>query len=138
MMQKFNTNEAWIFNTLQLYRKDRINHLDNLIEKARLEKFFIGLKLVRGAYHEKEIKRAKDMNYTCPVHKIKEDTDKDYDKALKICINNKDIISICAGTHNEESSALLVNLLKIKNISNNDQKVYFSQLLLLLKKKTQV
>ena len=129
MMQKFNTNEAWIFNTLQLYRKDRINHLDNLIEKARLEKFFIGLKLVRGAYHEKEIKRAKDMNYTCPVHKIKEDTDKDYDKALKICINNKDIISICAGTHNEESSALLVNLLKIKNISNNDQKVYFSQLL---------
>ena len=82
-----------------------------------------------SAYHEKEIKRAKDMNYTCPVHKIKEDTDKDYDEALKICINNKDIISICAGTHNEESSALLVNLLKIKNISNNDQKVYFSQLL---------
>ena len=129
MMQKFNTNEALIFNTLQLYRKDRINHLDNLIEKARLEKFFIGLKLVRGAYHEKEIKRAKDMNYTCPVHKIKEDTDKDYDKALKICIDNKDIISICAGTHNEESSALLVNLLKRKNISKNDKKIYFSQLL---------
>ena len=129
MMEKFNTNQALIFNTLQLYRKDRIKHLENLIEKAKSKKFFIGLKLVRGAYHEKEVSRAKEMKYPCPVHKIKADTDKDYNKALKICINNIDIVSICAGTHNEESSALLVKLLFRKNISKNDKKIYFSQLL---------
>jgi len=129
MMGKYNANQALIFNTLQLYRKDRIKHLEKLIEKAKLKKFFIGLKLVRGAYHEKEVKRAKEMNYLCPVHKIKADTDKDYNKALKICINNIDIVSICAGTHNEESSALLVKLFSRKNISKNDKKIYFSQLL---------
>lgn len=129
MMQKFNKKKAWIFNTLQLYRIDRIAHLDYLLNKARKDNFFVGLKLVRGAYHEKEIRRAKEMSYTCPVHMHKEDTDKDYNKALDICIKNISIISICAGTHNEDSSSLLINLLKKHNISKGDRRIYFSQLL---------
>ena len=87
-MEKFNTKQPWIFNTLQLYRTDRIVYLKTLLANARKKGFFIGLKLVRGAYHEQEIERAKNMDYACPVHKIKEDTDKDYNKALKICIRN--------------------------------------------------
>ena len=129
MMEKFNTKQPWIFNTLQLYRTDRIVYLKTLLANARKKGFFIGLKLVRGAYHEQEIERAKNMDYACPVHKIKEDTDKDYNKALKICIRNIDIISICAGTHNEKSSALLMNLLKEENILKNDRRIYLSQLL---------
>ena len=129
MMQKFNKNEAWIFNTLQLYRNDRVDHLEMLFKLATEEKFFVGLKLVRGAYHEQEIERAKEKGYNCPVHTIKENTDIDYNKALTICIENIDFVSVCAGTHNEESSALLVELLNKHNISKDDKRVYFSQLL---------
>ncbi len=129
MMQKFNKNEAWIYNTLQLYRNDRVDHLEMLFKLATEEKFFVGLKLVRGAYHEQEIERAKEKGYNCPVHTIKENTDIDYNKALTICIENIDFVSVCAGTHNEESSALLVELLNKHNISKDDKRVYFSQLL---------
>ena len=129
MMKKFNTKQAWIFNTLQLYRNDRLSYLKKILADARKKNFFIGLKLVRGAYHEQEIARAKNMGYSCPVHQKKENTDKDYNTALSICIKNIDIISICAGTHNEESSSLLIDLLKEQNISKNDKRVYFSQLL---------
>ena len=129
MMKKFNTKEAWIFNTLQLYRNDRVTHLEMILEMAKEQDFFVGLKLVRGAYHEQEIERAKEKRYPCPVHIIKEDTDNDYNKALTLCIENIDIISVCAGTHNENSSALLVELLEKHNISKNDKRVYFSQLL---------
>ena len=129
MMQKFNKNEAWIFNTLQLYRNDRIDHLEMLLKLAKEEKFFVGLKLVRGAYHEQEIERAKEKGYDCPLHTIKANTDNDYNKALRICIENIDFVSVCAGTHNEESSAFLVELLKKNKISKDDKRVYFSQLL---------
>ena len=129
MMQKFNKNEAWIYNTLQLYRNDRVDHLEMLLKLATEKRFFVGLKLVRGAYHEQEIERAKEKGYNCPVHTIKENTDIDYNKALTICIENIDFVSVCAGTHNEESSALLVELLNKHNISKDDKRVYFSQLL---------
>ena len=129
MMQKFNKNEACIFNTLQLYRNDRVDHLEMLLKLATEKKFFVGLKLVRGAYHQQEIERAKEKGYNCPVHTIKENTDIDYNKTLTLCIENIDFVSVCAGTHNEESSALLVELLNKHNISKDDKRVYFSQLL---------
>ena len=129
MMQKFNTKAAWVFNTLQLYRNDRVFHLEKLLTNARENNFLIGLKLVRGAYHEQEIERAKEKGYPCPVHTIKENTDTDYNKALTLCIENIDIVSVCAGTHNEESSSLLINLLDKHKISKDDKRIYFSQLL---------
>ena len=129
MMKKYNKKEAWIFNTLQLYRNDRVDYLKFLLKDGKEKGYFIGLKLVRGAYYEQEIERAKEKGYPCPVHTIKENTDKDYNTALTICIENIDIISVCAGTHNEESSELLIQLLKKHNISKDDKRVYFSQLL---------
>ena len=129
MMQKFNKKEAWIFNTLQLYRNDRVAHLEMLLKLAKEKNFFVGLKLVRGAYHEQEIERAKEKGYDCPVHIAKENTDIDYNKALTLCIENIDFVSVCAGTHNEESSVLLIELLEKHSISKDDKRVYFSQLL---------
>jgi len=129
MMKKYNKKEACIFNTLQLYRNDRVDYLKFLLKEGKEKGYFIGLKLVRGAYHEQEIERAKEKGYPCPVHTIKENTDKDYNTALTICIENIDIISVCAGTHNEESSELLIQLLEKHNISKDDKRVYFSQLL---------
>ena len=129
MMQKFNKKEAWIFNTLQLYRNDRVAHLEMLLKLAKEKNFFVGLKLVRGAYHEQEIERAKEKGYDCPVHTAKETTDIDYNKALTLCIENIDFVSVCAGTHNEDSSVLLIELLEKHSISKDDKRVYFSQLL---------
>lgn len=129
MMKKFNQKSTYIFNTIQLYRRDRIKYLNELITYAKKDSFLIGVKLVRGAYHEKEIARAENMGYLCPVYKIKKDTDRDYNQAIETCIKNIDIISICAGTHNEESSMLLIKLMKKYNIVKNDKRIYFSQLL---------
>ncbi len=129
MMEKYNKKESWIFNTLQLYRNDRVDYLKFLLKDGKEKGYFIGLKLVRGAYHEQEIERANEKGYPCPVHTIKENTDKDYNTALTICIENIDIISVCAGTHNEDSSELLIQLLEKHNISKDDKRVYFSQLL---------
>ena len=92
MMKKFNLQETWIFNTLQLYRKDRLAYLHKILSDSRKNNYFLGLKLVRGAYHEQEIKRAKEMNYSCPVFTKKEDTDRDYNLAIKLCIDNIDKI----------------------------------------------
>ena len=129
MMQKYNTKKAFIYNTLQLYRHDRLAYLEELITIAKKNNFYIGIKLVRGAYHKKEIQRAKAKNYSIPVHLEKDKTDKDYNQAINLCVQNIDIISFCAGTHNEKSSELLINLLNKYKISKNDKRIYFSQLL---------
>lgn len=128
MMRKYNKNRIIIYNTIQLYRNDRINYLKNLISICENESFFAGIKLVRGAYHEKEIERSDRLSYPCPVHKKKEDTDKDYDLSINICIQNINKIAICAGTHNERSSAYLMELMKKYKINKKDDRVYFSQL----------
>ena len=129
MMQKFNTKKVWVFNTLQLYRNDRISYFKGLIKSARKNNFLIGVKLVRGAYHEKEILRSKTTGSPLKVHTKKTNTDKDYNQALKLSVRNIDIISFCAGTHNEESSRVLINLLKEQKIAKDDKRVYSSQLL---------
>ena len=129
MMEKYNTNEVFIYNTVQLYRNDRINYIKSIIQKAKDNRFKIGFKLVRGAYHEKEIERSRTMNYNCPVHLNKSETDNDYNKAIEICLNNISITSICAGTHNENSTLYLVKLMSKFNFKNTDNRIYFSQLL---------
>ena len=129
MIQKYNKDEVLIYNTVQLYRHDRLDYIKNIIKQAKEKKFKIGLKIVRGAYHEKEIQRSKTKNYKCPVHIKKSQTDLDYNKAIEICLENISIISICAGTHNENSTLHLVNLMSRFNIKNTDHRIYFSQLL---------
>ncbi|MCX6230200.1 MAG: proline dehydrogenase family protein [Bacteroidetes bacterium] len=129
MMKKYNTNAAIVYNTLQMYRHDRIEFLHNTIENARKEKYFIGLKLVRGAYLEQENERAVQMRYPTPVHNNKDATDTDYDNALTICVDNADIVSVCSGSHNEDSNAHLVKLINEKQFKINDSRFWFAQLL---------
>ncbi len=128
MMREFNQSKAIILTTLQMYRWDRINYLNNLINDARTNNYKIGIKLVRGAYMERENLRAHEMNYKSPIQINKERTDKDFDKAVKICLENIDIITLCVGTHNEASTMYLIELMKKLNITNDHPNVYFSQL----------
>jgi len=129
LMKKYNQKQVLVYNTLQMYRNDRLMYLDKIIDTARRERFKLGFKLVRGAYHEKEIERAKEKGYKIPVHLKKGDTDKDFNKSLEICLNNIDLISICSGTHNIKSSEYLISLIKEKGLENNDKRIFSSQLL---------
>lgn len=129
MMEKYNKEKAIVFNTLQMYRHDRINFLNEAILKAKEKNFHYGIKLVRGAYMEKERERAEKLNYPSPIQKDKNNTDSDYNKALEIIIQNIECLALCAGTHNENSSLLLANLIDKKGISKDDKRVYFAQLL---------
>ncbi len=129
MMRTFNKEKPIVYNTFQLYRKDRFAYLRRSYESAVKENYFLGAKLVRGAYMEKERKRALDLNYQSPIQDSKLDADRDYDESMKFCIDHIDRIGLCAGTHNEKSSMYLTELMKQKGIPNNHAHVYFSQLL---------
>lgn len=129
MMAKYNKQKAIVFNTVQLYRHDRLEFTKASCEKAKQNGFKLGLKLVRGAYMEKERDRAAEMNYPSPIQTDKESTDHDYNAALEFCLKNIDTVSICAGSHNEESALFLAGLLEKNNISKNDKRIYFAQLL---------
>jgi proline dehydrogenase len=128
-MATFNKKSAIIYNTYQLYRKDRLDYLKQSFEDGKAQGYFIGAKLVRGAYMEKERERAIQKNYPSPINNTKAESDRDYDLALEFCVEHIDRIGLCAGTHNEKSSMHLVTLMAKKNISSNDQRIYFSQLL---------
>jgi len=128
MMAKFNEKKAIVFNTVQLYRKDRLEFVKKSIGKARDKGYFIGFKLVRGAYMEKESERAKQLGYPNPIQNDKQSSDNDYNNALSYCFENRDIVSLCAGTHNETSSMILVRLMEEAGLPNNDSNCWFAQL----------
>lgn len=129
MMERYNTSACLIYNTLQLYRHDRVDFLKKAWEQAEAGGYYLGLKLVRGAYMEKERERAKEMGYPSPINPDKASSDNEYNEAVRFCVEHIDRISICAGTHNEASSLMLTELMAEKGIAPNDERIYFSQLL---------
>ena len=129
MMAKYNIDKAIVFNTIQMYRHDRLDFLVKVIHDSQVNGYHYGIKLVRGAYMEKERARATLMKYTSPIQPDKAATDKDYNKALSLILENFSNLSLCAGTHNEYSSELLTDLLKKFNLQKDDKRIYFAQLL---------
>lgn len=128
MMTEFNKTKAIVYNTIQLYRHDRLQFLKNSWEAAKEKNFILGAKLVRGAYMEKERKRAKEKKYTSPIQPDKESTDRDYDDAVKFSIENIDRIAVIVASHNEQSNLYATQLLDQKNLPHNHHHVHFSQL----------
>ena len=128
MMNEFNKTKLVIYNTIQLYRHDRLDFLIQSYEAAKERNFLLGAKLVRGAYMEKERKRAEEIGYPSPVQPDKEATDKDYNEAVKFCIDHLDQIGLIIASHNEYSNLLGVELLEQKNLPHNHPHVHFSQL----------
>lgn len=128
MMQQYNKEKAIVFNTLQMYRWDRLDYLKKLHERAKSEGFHIGMKLVRGAYMEKENNRAEEKGYKSPICESKQATDENYDAAVLYMISHIDRMAIFAGTHNENSSYTLMQLMEEKGIAKNDTRIFFGQL----------
>nr|WP_179414851.1 proline dehydrogenase family protein [Mucilaginibacter sp. E4BP6]NYE67240.1 proline dehydrogenase [Mucilaginibacter sp. E4BP6] len=129
MMNRFNKEKAIVYNTYQMYRHDKLQSIKDDYLQAVDEGFILGAKIVRGAYMEKERKRAEEMGYPSPIQPDKESADKDYNAAMKFCVDHINRIAFVAGTHNEQSCQLLAELLKEKNIDPKNPHVYFSQLL---------
>jgi proline dehydrogenase len=128
MMRKYNKEKAIVFNTLQMYRWDRLDYLKKLHELAKSEGFFIGMKLVRGAYMEKENLRAEEKGYPTPICVSKEATDINFDASVEYMVEHLDTMSVFAGTHNEESTFKLMELIKTNGIASDDNRIWFGQL----------
>jgi proline dehydrogenase len=129
MMFLYNKEKCIVFNTVQMYRHDRLEFLQKCLKISMESNISCGVKLVRGAYMEKERKRAEENGYPSPIHVDKKATDQDYDVALDFILENISFFSLVAGTHNEESSMKLANSLEKHTIDKNDPRVYFAQLL---------
>ncbi|MCP4977496.1 MAG: proline dehydrogenase [Maribacter sp.] len=128
MMRKYNKKKAVVFNTLQLYRWDRMDYLKKLHSRAKEEGFKMGIKVVRGAYLEKENERAEEKGYKTPMCPTKEATDDNFDTCVTYILDHLDTISLFAGTHNEESSYNLMQLMADMGIVKNDNRIWFGQL----------
>ena len=128
MMAQYNTDQTIVFCTLQMYRTNRLDYLKSLHHKAIQGGFGIGVKLVRGAYMEKERSRAKERKYPDPICKDKQTTDIQFNLALEYVVDHLNQISLFAGTHNEESCLLLLKLMEEKKIKNNIPNIWFGQL----------
>jgi proline dehydrogenase len=127
LMELYNKEKAIVFNTLQMYRHDRMDYLKALDKKAKEKGFYIGIKVVRGAYMEKERERAEEKGYPSPICTDKNATDINYDAAIKYMMDQPKM-ALFAGTHNEDSSYLLMSLAKKHNIKENDNRLWFGQL----------
>ena len=128
MMDRFNRERPIVFNTLQMYRTDRLQYLKEFRRQAKLDGYIPAVKLVRGAYMEKERERAAQKGYPSPIHATKADTDADYDAALEYCLKHVDTMAFVAATHNEESAHLLAEQMYQKEIPPDHSNVFFSQL----------
>ena len=128
MMRKYNKGLPTVYNTLQLYRWDRLDYLKELYERAKKEGFTIGIKIVRGAYMEKERDRAEKKGYDSPICATKEATDLNFDETLEYILKHLDTISLFIGTHNEQSCYLAMKLMTELNIDKSDNRVWFGQL----------
>ena len=128
LMEIYNKKIHTIFLTHQCYRTGTLSKIKENFKRAKQNKFLLGIKLVRGAYMEKERERAKKYNYESPIQPTKSDTDLEFDNSVKFCVDNIDNISIWVGSHNEFSSMQLVKIMKEKKIKSNDKRIWFSQL----------
>jgi proline dehydrogenase len=127
LMELYNKEKAIVFNTLQMYRHDRMNYLKELHKRAKEKNFYIGIKVVRGAYMEKERERAEEKGYPSPICTDKKATDLNYDTAIKYMMEQPKM-ALFAGTHNENSSYLVMDLAKTHNIKVDDNRLWFGQL----------
>lgn len=128
MMRLYNTEKPIVYNTLQLYRWDRVAYLKDIHNRANKEGFKLGFKIVRGAYMEKERERAEQKGYKSPICESKQATDDSFNEAMVYILNHLIDISVFIGSHNEESNLLAMELMAQKNISKNDNRVWFGQL----------
>lgn len=129
MMNRYNRERPIVYNTYQMYRWESLANLQRATHESQEKGYYFGVKLVRGAYIEKERLRAHEEEYQDPIHATKEDTDRDFNLAIDFCLDNRTTVSMCMGTHNEYSCQYCLQHMKALGISPNDPHIWFAQLL---------
>ncbi|WP_295121441.1 proline dehydrogenase family protein [uncultured Chitinophaga sp.] len=128
MMARYNRDEVIVYNTFQLYRHDRLEFLKTSLQKAEQGGYMLGAKLVRGAYMEKERKRAEEQSYQSPIQPNKQSADEDYNEAIHFCLDHINKLGLFVGTHNEQSTLLVTKLMADRHLPPNHPRIHFSQL----------
>ncbi|WP_313216399.1 proline dehydrogenase family protein, partial [Soonwooa sp.] len=128
MMEKYNKEKPIVWNTIQMYRTGRLEYMAEHLQRAKEKGYFIGYKIVRGAYMEKERARAIEKSYPDPIQPNKDATDNNYNAAIDFMMANLDYISAFFGTHNEKSTELIMDKMKTKDLANDNPHIYFGQL----------
>jgi proline dehydrogenase len=128
MMERYNKEKVVVFHTYQLYRKDKLESLKADHREAREKGYILGAKLVRGAYMEKERERARVKNYPSPIQETKKDTDRDYNEAVRYCVDHYEQIALCNASHNQESNLLQAELIAARGIEKDHSHLSFCQL----------
>ena len=128
MMRKYNLKTAIVYNTVQMYRKDRLTYVNEMISNQLNDGVIFGLKLVRGAYMEKERNLAVSMNIESPICDTKNETDKNFNSGLDFVFNNFERISFVCASHNEDSILKVMSMMESKNLKSNDSSIWFGQL----------
>lgn len=128
MMKRYNQERVVVYNTFQLYRKDRLQYLMSSYDQSRKDGYLLGAKLVRGAYMEKERNRAAEKGYPTPIHANKQATDHDFNLAIRFCLDHFEHIALCNATHNLESNYLMARLIEEKKLPKNHPHLNFCQL----------
>ncbi len=128
MMARYNKQKTIVWNTYQMYRTSSMENLMHDFNDASTGDYFLGAKLVRGAYMEKERDRAEEMGYPSPIHPDKQTTDQAFNDALEFCIDHIDRIHVMCGSHNEKSSTALLKGMAEHNLPPSDKRVWFAQL----------
>jgi proline dehydrogenase len=128
MMKRYNKERVVVYNTYQMYRKDRLEFLIESYERARRTGFLLGAKLVRGAYMEKEGKRAEEMGCENPINPDKATTDDHYNTALRFCLDHIEHLGLCNASHNQESARIQVEIMEKKGIAADHPHCMCSQL----------
>lgn len=128
MMEKYNREKVCVFNTFQIYRHDRLEFIKSSLSRAIEKGYHLGVKIVRGAYMEKERERALEKGYISPIQVDKKATDDDYNKAIDYCFEHLENLAVFIGTHNEESCLRAVSIMDKMGLEHDDPRVYFSQL----------
>ena len=128
MMMRYNQNKVIVYNTFQMYRKDRVQYLKDSFAHSQQNGYILGAKLVRGAYMEKERARAAERDYPSPIHNTKVDTDAAYNEGLQFCIERYEKIALCNATHNEKSCMLMAQMIAQMGLRKDHPHLLFSQL----------
>jgi len=128
LMQQFNRQSPIVYNTIQLYRHDRLAYMQKAFTEAKAAGYWYAVKLVRGAYMEKERGRAVEVGYPSPIQPNKAASDRDYNEALRFCVQNIDHLAVCSGSHNEDSNQLLASLMQEKDLVAGHDRIWFAQL----------
>ena len=128
MMSIYNRETAIVHTTAQMYLSEKLDYLKYLSKKAKAKGFIAGIKLVRGAYMEKERQIAQENSWKDPICATKAMTDHNFDQAWQFILSNLAHFSMYFGSHNEKSTYDLIIFLENKGIPKDHPHLWFGQL----------